>query len=324
MKGYDLLASEIAINPDDLAIFRRFISLNVLNTLSMQSELVRLEELAGITAETCANSDDPIWQQYQYSLAAVDSTSEGGESCELGRLRLEISRLLPKYSMSTFFHVPSLGCIAANWWVLDEALIQLQTLFNMAPVDKARLPAFRERLEEPIGRGISWLTGHEGTTWESEHEADLTSLTGRHRDKSGLSKMIEKFVTTTWHKHITTKAIRASSTNPDLERDAPPLTQHYYSDDATTKWVNALSSILASMLPGLSALLLFFVQDALARMIAIVVFTFLFSTTLTFVASANRAECFLGTSAFAAVLVVFVGGTDGIAACSGACSVTTP
>ena len=79
-----------------------------------------------------------------------------------------------------------------------------------------------------------------------------------------------------------------------------------YSDKAITGIATTCSTTLASMLPALATLVLYFITDPLARIGAVIGFTLLFSVTLSLVTEVKRVECFVGTAAFSAVLVVFV------------------
>jgi len=81
----------------------------------------------------------------------------------------------------------------------------------------------------------------------------------------------------------------------------------HYSDSKLAAAVNAISTILSSLLPTMSIFALYFIQSQLARMAAIVAFSLLFSIVLSIIAKAKRIDCFAATTAFAAVQVVFVG-----------------
>lgn len=81
----------------------------------------------------------------------------------------------------------------------------------------------------------------------------------------------------------------------------------HYSDSKLAATVNAISTILSSVVPTMSIVALYFIQGPLARIAAIVVFSLLFSVILTVIAQAKRIDCFSATAAFAAVQVVFVG-----------------
>lgn len=62
------------------------------------------------------------------------------------------------------------------------------------------------------------------------------------------------------------------------------------------------------MVPALSSLALYFLPRAgVARIGAVVAFTFFFSLVIVLITPAKRIETFVATAAFAAVLIVFVG-----------------
>lgn len=62
------------------------------------------------------------------------------------------------------------------------------------------------------------------------------------------------------------------------------------------------------MVPALSSLALYFLpREGVARIGAVVAFTFLFSIVIVLITPAKRIETFVATAAFAAVLIVFVG-----------------
>jgi len=84
-----------------------------------------------------------------------------------------------------------------------------------------------------------------------------------------------------------------------------PIT--HYSDSKLAATVNAISTILSSLLPTMSIFALYFIQSQLARMAAIVAFSLLFSVVLSIIANCRKVDCFAATTAFAAVQVVFVG-----------------
>jgi hypothetical protein len=94
-----------------------------------------------------------------------------------------------------------------------------------------------------------------------------------------------------------------------LAEASVPIPITHYSDGKLAATVNAISTILSSLLPTLSIFALYIIQSPLARMAAIVAFSFLFSVVLSVVAKARRVDTFAATTAFAAVQVVFVGTT---------------
>ncbi|KAB8293947.1 hypothetical protein EYC80_009419 [Monilinia laxa] len=84
-----------------------------------------------------------------------------------------------------------------------------------------------------------------------------------------------------------------------------------YEDTRIVRAVNVLSIVFASMLPITSILVLYFVSNTINRLVIAVVFEGLFAFALAMTTRASRGEIFAATSAFAAVQVVFMTGSDG-------------
>jgi hypothetical protein len=162
----------------------------------------------------------------------------------------------------------------------------------------------------------SWLRGYEFETWEEEHFLDLTSLAGHHAEKDVFSRFIDKIVGSGYHKLIGHKLIGHKFHDPVSVVEAwgsagkrKPIIN--YPDKYLTPGVDTLSTIAASTLPTVAAFAIYFIHNQVYRMAAIVGCTFLFSATLTLIARPRRVEVFTASAAFAAVLVVFVGGSNG-------------
>ncbi|RAL67060.1 hypothetical protein DID88_007840 [Monilinia fructigena] len=85
----------------------------------------------------------------------------------------------------------------------------------------------------------------------------------------------------------------------------------FYEDTRIVKAVTVLSIVFASMLPITSILVLYFVSNTINRLVIAVVFEGLFAFALAMTTRASRSEIFAATSAFAAVQVVFMTGSDG-------------
>lgn len=194
---------------------------------------------------------------------------------------------------------------------LDEALLMLANLFRLAPVSTADLSCLQDLLQSPLERGKLFLQDFEFSTYSRGNQADLTSLMGRDGDKDMLTKWVDKFVRAVYHKYIGRRLHDPISVCEAGGEDGGEAFLTYYSDSFITSVIDALSTILSSVLPTISALVLFFINDPLMRMIALIICTLLFSTILTVIARAKRAECFAATAAFTAVLVVFLGTSNG-------------
>jgi len=85
----------------------------------------------------------------------------------------------------------------------------------------------------------------------------------------------------------------------------------HYEDDKVINFVQVLSTVIASILPISSIVVLYFVPNTLTRLLIVVGFTGLFALCLALTTRARRVEVFAATSAFAAVQVVFVTGNNG-------------
>jgi hypothetical protein len=145
----------------------------------------------------------------------------------------------------------------------------------------------------------------ESTIWSEENEEDLTSLTGRYNKMDIFSRWVDSQLLRWYHNRIGHRLRDPIS----LAEASVQIPITHYSDSHLAATVNAISTILSSLLPTLSIFALYFIQHPLARMAAIIAFSLLFSVVLTVIAKARRIDCFAATTAFAAVQVVFVGTT---------------
>ena len=74
---------------------------------------------------------------------------------------------------------------------------------------------------------------------------------------------------------------------------------------------NAICMLLSAVIPASAILVLFSVKSMGARLVAISMMSLVFSFLMNIIAQ-RRADVFMSTTAFAAVLVVFVGSANGI------------
>ena len=72
---------------------------------------------------------------------------------------------------------------------------------------------------------------------------------------------------------------------------------------------NVICMLLSAVLPALAILVLFNVKSMMSRLVAIILMSLVFSLVMTVIAQ-RKADIFMSTTAFAAVLVVFVGSSD--------------
>lgn len=70
-----------------------------------------------------------------------------------------------------------------------------------------------------------------------------------------------------------------------------------YDKEKLSRLANAISTLLASLLPSISILVLYFLSKPVTRLMAILWFSVFFSLILTAVSSARRIEVFAATTA---------------------------
>lgn len=83
-----------------------------------------------------------------------------------------------------------------------------------------------------------------------------------------------------------------------------------YDDKKITVVADALAAVISSLLPTVMILVLFFVHDMLWRLGLLIIFTAIFSASITVFTNAKKIEVYSATAAFAAVEVVFIGSTS--------------
>jgi hypothetical protein len=173
------------------------------------------------------------------------------------------------------------------------------------------LKNFRAWLKEDEG-GHRFLHGAEALLWDRDFENDLTSLCIPVDPQDPLTRFAYSVVLPLYHRSVGER--RKSPvlvSNPfNGEKQSTPTFE--YSDKAILAALNILSASIASLIPSISALALYFIHSSLDRLGAIIAFTFIFSMLLCLITNVKRSECFGITAAFSAVLVVFVGNNDSI------------
>jgi hypothetical protein len=83
-----------------------------------------------------------------------------------------------------------------------------------------------------------------------------------------------------------------------------------YDVDKIDRISKIVASVIGSVLPTITILVLFFVSPMLNRIALMVIFTAIFSATLALFTNVTKVDIFIATSTFAAVEVVFIGSTS--------------
>jgi hypothetical protein len=186
-------------------------------------------------------------------------------------------------------------------------LTTYRALLALPDADTKHFNELQAWFEDDKG-GHFFLHGAESMVWDPAFRKDLTSLAVREGDEKDLfTRFIRVRALPLYHAILGQGYKRPLKITDPFTGDKQETPVYEYSDNMILAIVNSTSTTLASLVPALSSLALYFITDPLARVGAIVGFTFLFSVTLTIITKAKRVECFAVTAAFSAVLVVFVG-----------------
>ncbi|OAG07047.1 uncharacterized protein CC84DRAFT_1242060 [Paraphaeosphaeria sporulosa] len=264
--GYTKLASLLGSHPD-LAIFRRFGSLNAKNLLYMQAELVNLEGKLqrAIEADTASGHVDRViydrdWQSLAESGGAPDGCGEQWE------VVLRIREKLKEY---------------------NEALL-LQTMLakQSGPLDRD-MQFLQEWIKRP-SMGYVYLLGADADVWEKPDLADLVVLKRPER-QSTASRVVGDFVVLWWNRIFRKKKQPVTDSNY--------TNTVIYSDSTLAKASAVVGSACASTLPVLAIIILYTVKSMSRRLAVITLLTPLFSAALGIFSSGRAIENFAATAA---------------------------
>ncbi|KAI1611100.1 hypothetical protein EDD36DRAFT_467097 [Exophiala viscosa] len=287
MEGYDSLSALMGKYPE-LAIFRKYSTLNCRNLLLMQAELAekqgRLLSIIAADRESKVKARASIPHNFT---AMMENTTEGGSKQR--EMMMDIRQLLKEYGKY-------------------EGLLRYRQIEGLPSVHKSNLKHLREVL-----RHMDFQVRREWAVWgEEEHEYDMTSLIDAEGERDTLSQWLAWCVSHPYHRLIGGK-IHPRLDVDEAWRPALPLKLTYYSNEHIAKVVTILTTILAPVLPTSGAIVLYFIDNQLIRLGVIVILGFFFSAALTLLGTPRRIDSFAATATFIAVLIVFVGNGTGCA-----------
>jgi len=143
-----------------------------------------------------------------------------------------------------------------------------------------------------------YLLGKEQEAWTDPAKiSDLIAISPVETFDPLTQWLVDSFLAV-YHRLLGHKHKTASDPDADL---------YTYDDDHIRFPIAALSTALASALPIVAIVVLYFVTSMGWRLGIIALFTTFFSLALTILTKATRIENFAATAAFAAVQVVFIG-----------------
>ncbi|CCD56991.1 hypothetical protein BofuT4_P142530.1 [Botrytis cinerea T4] len=279
-RGYRKLATFMT-KVDDVVIFRRFSKLNMLNLLRLQAELASLElsyEAACNIDDNSKDSQERGFTQSFYELREFGQISPGSQLELLDR----INDTLHKY---------------------NSALLQVSQVLRLDKPDRYDLERLHEWLRDK-DQGALFLHTPEEEIWGKLTGSDAKTNTSDQvtliQRESGFSRgvilTLVSLYDLIWGRH------RKKTKRVDVERN-----QTYYPESNVRAAAKVLTSVLASLFPGIVILALYLIDTTLKRIGAMLCFTTFFAFVLSYWTSAKTIEVFAATAGFVAVEVVFIG-----------------
>ncbi|KAK4935878.1 hypothetical protein LTR10_023136 [Elasticomyces elasticus] len=272
MTGYGALASMMASH-QDIEAFRKFSSMNVENILHMQAELQHLEMIINeIRKMPELNSFDRIWIECPEHMSEDDI-----------RKIFERSRTLLDQYYRTILQTAKVNAL------------------NPPPKDNLKL---RSQWYDEESGGNQFLHGVEaGIFRDQDIERDLMTLKEDAGEKDPLARFLSDRIVPLYHRIVGHRIHRSMA-------EKPFDGQYWeYRPQTLVQIGNMFCMILSAVIPAFSILVLFSVQSIEGRLIAISAMSLVFSLVMNVIAQ-RRADVFMSTTGFAAVLVVFVGSAN--------------
>ena len=289
-------------------ILRRYMSLRALRLLHLSAEVSHLAGDLGFIVEKDRSSGDPERALFEtYYQVMRESKDHPGKALQIKGWST-LSAKLREYGE----HPAQLTLIVSHrrsHSLPGEEMLLYRQLSQLPAVDHMHLKNFRAWMKEAHG-GHNFLHGAEALLWERDFEHDLTSLCIPADQQDPVTRFVYSTVLPFYHETIGQRhKTPLEVLNPfNGQKQSTPTFE--YSDKAILAMVNIFSASVASLIPSISALGLYFIHSSLDRLGAIVAFTFIFSMLLCSITNVKRSECFGITAAFSAVLVVFIGNND--------------
>lgn len=262
----------------------------------MQAELLHLE------SRMEAVKGLPELHRLDQSWIELGERSGKGSNDGWRRLFEESREKLDDYCRSSLGPSPSVLLHFTDGHGADQALLQTAQVNSLESPKTYDVNFLRVWYDDKRG-GNDFLRGVEaGIFREEEAEADMVILKAGGSAQDSLAECLKQAVPL-YHRLIGHRIHRS------LRKDE--LAFWDYPESVLVKVGNAICMLLSAIIPALSIFVLYTVQSMVSRLIAITIMSFLFSVIMTVVAQ-RRADVFTATTAFAAVLVVFVGSANSI------------
>ncbi|KAF8849629.1 hypothetical protein BDZ45DRAFT_772160 [Acephala macrosclerotiorum] len=275
-EGYGKLAKFIAKSPD-IAIFRKFGVLNMMNLLRLQAELHGMEQQLEEARVEDKDSGDRIRSQYGVNFRLMRQNAVEGESTQYD-LPVDIGQKLD-----------------------NTALDQTRSLDKAAQPRESDLEFLRIWLDRGT-MGDGFLVGVEATVWSKINFDDLITIRSPPEESDKFTKLLNGTLLDMYNYMIG----RFSKS----EKKVIDGKIRVYKKKNISRISNGIVAALSAIIPTVVILTLHFVHRMIYRIGLVIVFTAVFAITLALFTEAKKIEIFSASAAFAAVEVVYIGSTS--------------
>ncbi|RYP55897.1 hypothetical protein DL771_012273 [Monosporascus sp. 5C6A] len=285
--------------------FRRFRELNVKNLLYYQAQIAMLEEKLRDMEKKDYEGEKP---RRKYARSAEEMfeyyEESGGLDSQQCKLVLEIRGLLNQYNAALLQHAevsrlpqPDLKDVVAFRQKLTYRTLRVTgsgaKAWNISEPEPRKEDRLIQWILSPFKKLFSW---HERSL-----ETDLDLVTVHQAPElDRFTRWIAQDLTPIWHKICHPKTVNRT----DDPNYANPTE---YSEKSMLRFTSCVATVIACLLPVAGICILTTAETTGQRLGYIAGFTALFALTLMWLTDAkSRVHIFTATSAFSAVLVVFV------------------
>lgn len=275
--GYPKLATFVG---NDLPVYRRFATTNARILLYRQAEITYLEHELSDLEQRCRSNP-----KIHHSVRHLMRASPGTEGYLLWQKFQQLSDAVERY----------------NRLLLDQ-----KRLYKLPPPDANEVNEIWNFIHEPTERSDSepWLSPPENSMYAvddktREHlQQDLIKLNPRFKEFDAFTKWFTGPFLRWIYENI---ILRISPDKAHTGWDAPTA--------SLERAINIIVVMIASVLPAISIIALFYIQKSIVRLIFILIFSAVFSACMSVFSNADRAGIFSASLALAGVQSVFVGST---------------
>ncbi|KAK0658714.1 hypothetical protein QBC41DRAFT_308131 [Cercophora samala] len=269
--GYPRLAAFMRGSQNEVAILKRFDHANVLALLSLQAEVVELEQ--EYRDQCLLDHQDDSTRRFSESL----KLSRHSKSPQYEKL-MELREKLEEY---------------------NRFIIQVHQMNSIPSPQPSQLSALKDWLRDFKG-GNSFLQSNEAFTWADPDPSSYLCLSAPVKETDPFTTFITEKILGAYHHFLGHRLGTGEVVDTETGHTS-------YSSSRISQASSLITTVLASILPVLTILVLNTLESTNARIAVTAAFTALFALVIAVFSDAKRIEIFAATATFAAVEVVFIG-----------------